>query len=212
MPLPMLLDEQMNTGKPAMIEPLSVEQYHQMIATGILREGDSIELIDGILIRKDRADTGGDPMSYGVRHGFAVVGMQECLADVKGAGCHVRSQVPVTIGGTQEPEPDIGVIRGPRRAFADRHPGPADIVALIEVSDSSLTFDRTTKQRLYANAAIPIYWIVNLVDKQIEVYHDPLPGDGKYASRTDYQVGQVATLVLGPGAIIEVAVADVLPG
>jgi Uma2 family endonuclease len=207
----MTILEQMVAGEAPSIVPLTVEQYHKMIAQEILHEGGSIELIDGILVRKDRGDKGGDPMSHGPRHSSAVVALQENLDGVKPAGCHLRVQLPVTIGGIQEPEPDVGVIRGKRQEIINRHPGPADIVALMEVSDSSLTFDRTTKQRLYAIAVIPIYWIVNLVDQQIEVYTDPQPSEGKYACRTDYLPGQSVTLAIGPGVEIAVAVSDVLP-
>jgi len=182
-----------------------------MIAQGILAEGDSIELIDGILIRKDRGDKGGNAMSHGPRHGSTVVSLQEILAPLLSMGSHVRIQLPVTLANIQEPEPDVAVIRGKRQEFTKRHPGPADIVALIEVADSSLTFDRTTKQRLYSSAAIPVYWIVNLVDNQIEVYENPRSAEGSYARRTDYRAGQSVKLAMGPGAQVEVAVADVLP-
>jgi Uma2 family endonuclease len=169
-------------------------------------------LIDGVLIRKDRGDEEARPMSHGPRHGSAVVGLQESLSGVKTAGCHLRVQLPVTAAGIQEPEPDVSVIRGTGQQFTTRHPGPEAIVALMEVADSSLNFDRTTKQRLYANAAIPIYWIVNLVDQQIEVYLDPQISEGKYAHRTDYGMGQTVALAIGPSTVIEVAVADVIPG
>lgn len=201
--------EQMVAGQAPSIVPLTVDQYHQMIAKGILREGDAIELIDGILVRKDRGDKGGDPMSHGPRHGSAVVGLQEQLDGVKAAGCHLRIQLPVTIAEIQEPEPDVAVIHGNRKAFANRHPTPADVVALMEVADSSLNFDRTTKLRLYANAGIGIYWIVNLVDQQIEVYEEPQAENGTYNCRTDYLPGQTIKLVLGDESV-EVAAAEVL--
>jgi len=110
-----------------------------------------------------------------------------------------------------EPEPDVAVLRGREEDFVEHHPGPKEIAALMEISDSSLNFDRTTKQRLYAAAEIPVYWIVNLVDKQIEVYSDPQPSLGKYGSRTDYRGEETATLVLGVGMEIKVAAAALLP-
>jgi len=202
--------EQMVAGQAPGIVPLTVDQYHQMIANGILREGDPIELIDGILVRKDRGDKGGDPMSQGPRHRSAILGLQDQLDGVKAAGCHLSIQLPITIGMTQEPEPDVAVIRGHRKTFTSRHPGPADVAAIMEVSDSSLNFDRTTKLRLYANARIGNYWIVNLVDQQIEVYGNPQPANGSYADRTDYLPGQTIKLMLGDNATVEIAVAEVL--
>jgi Uma2 family endonuclease len=193
------------------IVPLTVDQYHEMIAKGILNDGDSIELIDGVLVRKDRAERGGDPMSHGPGHRAAISAMQECLDGVKAAGCHVGIQLPVTLGRVQEPEPDLAVIRGRPKDFSKRHPGPADIVALIEVADSSLNVDRTTKLRLYANAAIAVYWIVSLVDRQVEVYEDPRPGEGEYRRHTDYKVNQTVVLSVAAGVDVVVPVAAVLP-
>lgn len=203
--------EQIVAGEAPGIVPLSVDQYHQMIANGILREGDSIELIDGVLVRKDRADRGGDPMSHGPRHAYSVKRLQRPFRNVEERGYHLQSQLPVNLGGVQEPEPDLALVRGREEDYARRHPNAADLAAVMEVSDSSLTLDRTTKQRLYASAAIPVYWIVNLADEQIEVYEDPRPAEGAYGRRTDYRRGQSARLSLGPGLEIEVAVADVLP-
>jgi Uma2 family endonuclease len=203
--------EQIVAGQTAGIVPLSVDQYHQMISNGILREGDSIELIDGVLVRKDRADKGGDAMSHGPRHAFSVKRLQRPFRKVEEYGYHLHSQLPVTLGGIQEPEPDLAVVRGRDEDYDSRHPGPADIAAIIEVSDSSLTLDRTTKQRLYASAAIPVYWIVNLVESKIEVYEDPRPSEGKYNQRTDYVRGQCVPLTLGAGFDINVIVDDVVP-
>jgi Uma2 family endonuclease len=203
--------QQIVAGQAPPIVPLSVEQYHRMISNGILCEGDSIELIDGILVRKDRADKGGDPMSHGPRHAFSVKRLQRSFRGVEGRGYHLHSQLPVTLGGIQEPEPDLALVPGREEDYGRRHPGPADISAIMEVSDSSLTLDRTTKQRLYGGAAIPIYWIVNLVENQIEVYEDPQPDQGKYARRTDSRPGQNVTLALGTELNVEVAVSEVLP-
>lgn len=207
----MTIIEQMAAGQAPKIVPLSVEQYHGMLANGILREGDAIELIDGVLVRKDRADRGGDPMSHGPRHALGVKRLQRLFRIVEGHGYHLHSQLPVTLGGVQEPEPDLAVVRGREEDFERAHPAPADIAAIMEVSDSSLSFDRTTKQRLYANAAIPIYLIVNLAEQQVEVYELPDPGQGKYTRRTDYRPGQSVRLELATGLVIELAVAEVLP-
>ncbi len=203
--------EQIVAGERPSVVPLSTEQYHKMISNGILREGDSIELIDGILVRKDRADQGGDPMSHGPRHAFTLKRLQRLFRKVEEAGFHLHSQLPVTLDDIREPEPDLAVLRGREEDYERPHPSSADIAAIMEVSDSSLDVDRTTKQRLYASAAIPIYWIVNLVENQVEVYEDPQPGSGKYSHRTDFRPGQSVTLALGPNSGIDVAVAELMP-
>ena len=202
---------QIVAGDAPNIVPLTTDQYHQMLATGILRDGESIELIDGILVRKDRADKGGDPMSHGPNHAYSVKRLQRLLRVVETQGYHLHSQLPVTLGGTQEPEPDLAVIRGPEEDYGGRHPGPGDIAGIMEVADSSLVFDRTTKQRLYAVARIPIYWIVNLVERQVEVYEEPLPADGKYARCTVHAAGHDVTLTLEAAFEVKVSVSDLLP-
>lgn len=75
----------------------------------------------------------------------------------------------------------------------------------------TVAYDRTTKQRLYAAASISPYWIVNLVDHQIEIYEQPLPSEARYAARTDYRPGQTIDLILSPKQTIQVRVSDILP-
>src|ERR1700730_13905121 len=108
----MTIVEQMESGQAPNVVPLTVDQYHRMIAQGILREGDSIELIDGILVRKDRADKGGEAMAHGPRHAFSVKQLQRLFRKVEERGYHLHSQLPVTLGGIQEPEPDLALVRG----------------------------------------------------------------------------------------------------
>jgi Uma2 family endonuclease len=209
MTIPLL--EQVVAGHAPAVLPLTVDQYHRMIEQRILREGEPTELIDGILIRKDRADAGGNPMSHGPRHALTVKRADRLLRGVEAHGCHLHVQLPVTLSATQEPEPDVAVVRGTPDDYQRRHPGPADTLATIEVSDSSLTYDRTTKQRLYAAAGISPYWIVNLVENLIEVYEQPLPAEERYGRRTDFRPGQTIDLPLSPNQTIQVSVSDLLP-
>lgn len=124
----------------------------------------------------------------------------------------IRVQCAVTLPDS-EPEPDITVARGGPRTFALRHPAPADIGLLIEVADSTLQGDRIDKVRIYATAGIPIYWIVNLVERQIEVYENPSGPTSApaYGNRTDYRVGDSVPFVLDGAVIASFAVADLLP-
>jgi len=206
----MTLLDQVIAGQAPPLVPLTVDQYHKMIARGILPEGAPIELIDGLLVRKDRSDRGGNPMSHGPGHVAGVRRLNRQFRPVEERGYLLHSQLPVTLDENGEPEPDLTLVRGQEADFVRRLPSAKDIAAAMEVADSSLTYDRTTKLRIYAVAAIPVYWIVNLVDRQIEVYEKPRP-DGTYAVCNIYKLGQKAKLLLEPGLEIDVAMADVIP-
>ncbi|MBY0512651.1 MAG: Uma2 family endonuclease, partial [Gemmataceae bacterium] len=138
----------------------SVADYHAMIRAGILGEGEPVELLDGYLVRK---------MSRGPAHDCALDLLRAALAGLIPAGTYPRSQQAITLAET-EPEPDYAVVRGGPRVFATRHPGGPEVRLVVEVADSSLTLDRGPKAELYAAAGIPVYWVVDIPDAQIEVY------------------------------------------
>ncbi|WP_437228168.1 Uma2 family endonuclease [Planctomicrobium sp. SH661] len=159
----------------ASLSPLSVAQYHAMIQGGILPEGEPLELIDGLLIRKDRRDSRGDIMTVGPRHAKVTKLLVRMLNRLLTSGeVYVQSQLPITLSDQCEPEPDVAVILGDEADESfDHHPSPPGVLLVIEVSDSSLIWDRTSKLRIYAEAEIPEYWIVNLAAGVIEVYRNP---------------------------------------
>ena len=97
-----------------MVQRLNVPQFHRMLEQGILREGEPVELIDGLLIRKDRSDRGGDPMVHGPLHAFVITRLQRLGLRLGGLGCHLRCQLPVTLSDLLEPEPDAAIVRGER--------------------------------------------------------------------------------------------------
>ena len=206
-----LLLEQVVAGRAPAVLPLTVDQYHRMIASGILKEGEPTELIDGILVRKDRSDRGGTPMAHGPRHALTVKRTDRLLRSVETFGWHLHVQLPVTLSAIQEPEPDLAIVKGRAEDYLARHPGPDQIGLLVEVSDSTLEYDRTTKQRLYAVAGIILYWIINLVERQVEVYEQPLAAEGRYGLRTDFRPGQSVHFLVAPQQRIELAVNDILP-
>jgi hypothetical protein len=190
----------------------TVDQYHEMIQTGILPEGAPVELLDGILVLKDRRDAGGDPMTYGSRHALAVKKTDRVLDTLVVAHrCHTRCQLPVTIPPDHEPEPDVVVVVGEMDDYAEQHPEPAQTLAVVEVADSSLRHDRGTKQRIYADANVPTYWVVDVEAGQVEVYTNPQPGSGRYAELRTHVRGETVELALSNGAAVTVAVDDVLP-
>ncbi len=175
-----LIDE-ITQGIIPVVAPLTVQQYHTMIDSGILEEGAAIELIDGLLVRKDRRDQGGDIMTVGPRHAVVVSKLASLLVHLlQNIAYHARIQQPVTLEGVSEPEPDGCIVKGNIEEYTGHHPGPAEIVLAVEVSESSLEYDRTTKQRIYATAGIPAYWIVNLRDDTVEIFDHPSPTKGRY--------------------------------
>jgi len=201
----------MSVGNSPPLVRLTVDQYHEMIAKGILHDGDPIELIDGIMIRKDRSIRGGDPMTHYPAHAVAISRLARQWRLAEDHGFYLRTQLPITLSGTREPEPDLALVRGSEDDYQDRHPGPSDIVAVAEVADSSLGFDRTTKQRLYAGAGIPVYWILNLVENKLEVYAEPSLAEGAYGKPRVYTAGQVADLALKLGLVLHIPIAELLP-
>jgi Uma2 family endonuclease len=121
----------------------------------------------------------------------------------------VRPGKPVRIPGLASiPEPDRSVARGSIRDYGGRHPGPADLLLVVEVSDSSLDEDRKLAE-IYGKAGIPIYWIVNLVDGQVEVYSDP--GPSGYRSHEVLAPGHVLHVMVDGVEVGEIPVADILP-
>jgi hypothetical protein len=188
---------------------LTVDQYHLMIESGILTEGEPIELLDGFLVRKDRSAAGKDPMTVGPDHSLTVKKLARLDRKLNRFGCHIQTQQPVTIPDHDEPEPDGAIVVGRPEDYAGRNPGPGDVTCVIEVSDSSLRVDRTTKLRVYADAGIPQYVIINLVDRVIEVYSRPM--SGRYADTTTLFPGKRVELLTASKARLVVSVTSLLP-
>ncbi len=203
--------QQVVSGEAPPLLPLTVDQFHRMQTQGILTAAEPVELIAGALVRKDRSFRGEDVMMHNPGHAGAVNLVHRVLdRRAEPHACHARSQLPVTLDDDNEPEPDIKVVVGDPSAYWLRHPVPAQVRLVVEVSHSTLEFDRTTKLRLYARANIQRYWIVNLVDHQIEGFWSPLPGEGRYAENAVYSSGDVLTFDL-PTAEVQIAFEELLP-
>jgi len=182
---------------------LTVEQYHEIARRGILTAADRVELLDGLLVQK---------MTKNPPHTLATQLTREAVETPLPAGWFVNVQEPITTA-TSEPETDVTVIRGERRQFARRHPGPKDVAAAIEVADSSLAEDQGWKKQVYAAARIADYWIVNLVDRRVEVYTDPTgPADQPdHGHRRDYGPTEEVPLALDGKEVARIPVRDLLP-
>ena len=116
---------------------------------------------------------------------------------------HVREEKPIRLDASYDPQPDLSIVRGQSRNYRGRFPGPADLLLVIEVADSSLEHDRTRKLPAYAAAGIPECWLVNLQDHQVEVYRDPSV-DG-FRSLHLFRTGEAIALAAAPGSAVPVA-------
>jgi Uma2 family endonuclease len=184
---------------------VTVEQYHKMHEAGIYMDGDRVELIEGYVLEKHVRNP---------PHEAALRRLNRRLPrHLPTDGWFLQLQGAVTLPADNEPEPDGVVLRGDETSYDHQHPGPADIGLAIEISDTSRAFDRRVKGRAYSRASIPVYWVINVVDRVIEVYTDPdttaLPP--AYRTRTDYTPGQDVPLVLDGQTVAAIPVADLLP-
>jgi Uma2 family endonuclease len=196
------------SGVPGPLPPLPVKQwtvaeYHQLLRNGTLQSGDPYELLEGWIVRK---------MSRNTPHEVALVIVPETFRSVLPTGWHLRIQSAMTTADS-EPEPDVIVVRGAPRDYLAAHPGPANLGLVVEIADSSLIHDRGTKGRIYARAGIVEYWIINLVDRQVEVYTvpDPQADEPAYTQHVDYLPGDSVPLVLDGREVARLPVHDPLP-
>ncbi|MDD5248581.1 MAG: Uma2 family endonuclease [Rhodocyclaceae bacterium] len=167
----------------------TVAEFHQMASAGLLDETDRVELIEGEMI---------DMAPIGSRHAFLVDRMAELLSGGPRAAHMVRVQNPVALGERSEPQPDIVLVK--RDNYADRHPGPLDILLIVEVSDSTLEYDRDVKLALYARHGIPEVWLVDVNAGELTAYREPAEGQYRLIRKP------TAAEAVSPVAVPEVAV------
>lgn len=167
---------------------MSVERYHELTAAGAFNEHDGVELLDGVVTEK---------MSKNPPHRFATRRCDLLLAEIIPPGWHVQNQEPVTLQNS-EPEPDVAVIRGQLADYATRHPTNTEIELVVEVADTTVVTDRY-KAELYAGAGIPTYWLINLVDRCVEVMTQPqMKGDkAMYSHRSIQQITDSLDVMIG---------------
>lgn len=163
----------------------TVEQYHRMGESGVLTAEDRVELLEGWIVKK---------MNHRPAHGFAVRFLDDWLQSTVSTGWLVQCQLPITLSNS-EPEPDFAIVRGLHTDFRDRHPSGSACRLLIEVADTSLAKDRA-KAEIYAASGIEEYWIVNLIDKQLEKMTQPVGSEFSETATfganetVDIQIGQ----------------------
>lgn len=180
----------------------SREEYERMVDGGIFAPGERAELVDGEVLAMT---------PQGSAHATALLLAEEALRSAFGVGSHVRVQLPLALDPSSEPEPDLTVVAGSPRDYRDTHPTSA--VLVVEISDTTLTYDREQKGSLYARAGLSDYWILSLPDRTLEVYRDPYP-----VSQARYGWGYRTIQQCNAGdhisplaAAARIAVADLLP-
>ncbi|HXH13180.1 MAG TPA: Uma2 family endonuclease [Alphaproteobacteria bacterium] len=181
----------------------SREDYDRMIEAGIFAPGERVELIDGEIVEMSPQHS---------EHSTAVSLSAEALRVAFGVGNYVRVQMPLALDAYSEPEPDVAVVPGSPRDYRDAHPTTALLV--VEVADSTEVYDRAQKGSLYARAGVADYWLLNLRERQLEVYRAPVRmaqaryGWG-YESVQHSSAADIVSPLAAPQA--RIAVADLLP-
>ncbi len=173
-----------------------VDDYYKMIELGMLEDYEKAEIIEGELIRK---------MTIGDRHAAIVNFLTRFFVKNVSDDILVSVQNPVRLSDYNEPEPDV-TLADLRKYDGKRHPQPSEIILIVEVSDSTLKYDRDVKLALYAEAEIPEVWIVNLPNDIIEVHQKP--GVGIYQLAKIFKRGEILSSEILPD--LSIAAAEIL--
>jgi Uma2 family endonuclease len=177
------------------------QEYDRLAEAGILAPDERVELLEGEIV------------TMTPQHGphAAAIGLAEAaLRRAFGSAHWIRIQLPLIVDPDSEPEPDLAVVSGSPRQYVSEHPRTALLV--VEIADSTLERDRMYKSPIYARAGIPEYWIVNLTERCLEVYRDPVAPPGRPPSyRSSQKLSLSATIAPLAAASASVAVADLLP-
>jgi Uma2 family endonuclease len=184
---------------PTSVYRLNVNQYEAIVRAGVFTKRDRLHLINGILVAK---------MTKKPPHVIACEKTRDALMRAVPTNWRVMVEAPVRIPNYNEPEPDVALARGSVQDYEEHHPEPPDVALLVEVADSSLQDDRDLTV-VYGGGGVPVFWIVNLVDWQVEIYSDP--GPHGYLSSVFLRPGQTVPLVIDGIEIARIPVDDMLP-
>ena len=155
----------------------TVKEYYSLADVGILDRDARVELIEGDILEMP---------PIGPAHADVVTRLSTALTLAVGDRAQVRTQLPVRLGETSEPEPDICVVT-PRDVYYHRHPEPDDVLLVVEVSETSATYDRVKKGRLYSRSWVPEYWLIDIAAGTLEVYRSP--GPEGYTEKAEHRKG-----------------------
>mgnify|MGYP005848610191 CR=1 FL=1 len=176
----------------------TVDEYHRMAEAGILHEDDRVELLEGEIVEMS---------PIGWRHQGCVNRLTYWLIAALQDRAVVQPQGPIRLGPDSEPQPDLVVLRPRADFYAEGGPGPEDVLWLVEISDTSLRYDREVKVPLYGRYGIPEVWVVDLVEERVFVHRDPHPAAGYRSVRV---LGRGARLAPQAFPDVELAVGDIL--
>jgi Uma2 family endonuclease len=178
-------------------ERFTAERYFALVDEGVLSADDRVELLEGVIVAMAPQNP---------PHASTMASVAEALMRAVGKRAAVRSQAPLVVGALSVPEPDVAVVPGRQRDYANVHPTTALLV--VEVAESSLIQDRLTKASIYAAAEIPEFWIINLRDNCVEIHRDPDARARRYRVSRIARRGERIRLVALP---VSVAVRTLLP-
>jgi hypothetical protein len=170
---------------------VTVHRFQDMVAAGVWRDDERIELIEGDIV--DMAPIGG-------AHAWAVTRASELLREIAADRAILWVQLPVVLGDRSQPQPDLALIRHRAGGYAEALPAAGDILLVVEVSDTTIDYDRGTKMRLYAGHGLPEYWILDLPQRRVEVFRGP--GPSGYAQRTQARDEEKITVEALPGTAL----------
>lgn len=176
----------------------TVEEYYVMGETGVLKPEERVELIQGEIIEMS---------PKGPEHCASTSYAEDCFRGRLGNRALVRTQDPIHLGEHSEPEPDVVLAAPHPKRYADHHPTPQEILYVLEIADTTLAKDRMVKAKLYAEAGLIQYGILNVNARELEDYRDP-DADG-YRTKHTYRADESFTLVAFPEVCITVG--ELLP-
>lgn len=175
----------------------TVDEYYRMAESGILHEDDRVELVEGEIL---------EMAAIGTRHFACVNRVNKILVQRVGDAAIVHVQNPIRLSDLTEPQPDVALLRPREDFYAGKHPTPEDVLFLVEVSDTTLRYDREVKLPLYALSVIPEVWIVDLSGEEVLTYSQPSGNSYREIRR----LGRGARIVSETVAGLEVGVIEVL--
>jgi len=171
----------------------TVDDYYRMYEAGIFSEDDRVELIDGEIVEMS---------PIGKSHAACVDRLTKLLVRHLGDDAIVRVQGPIRLGIRSEPQPDLALLTPRDDYYASGHPGPSDVLLVVEVADTTLSYDRDLKSPRYARAGIPEFWLVDLQGEAIEVYSEP--GKSLYRLIRRTERGETVASQTIPGLTLDV--------
>lgn len=189
----------------------TVRDVQKLLEQGVLPEDASTELLNGLIVKKDRADRGEDQEMIGKKHRLCVTLLAGLSKLIDNDSRHVQTQQPLVCANDHMPEPDFVIVRGVARDYTSRDVTAADVYCVIEVADSSYERDIGEKLVRYAQAAVPFYVVIYLSQRSAEVFTDPNPAAGTYAPPRVLSENDSLSLPIGASEHHVVMLKEVLP-